>query len=364
MLALPAFLDLFTPPDPALRQPFTNAAFLPFSLSYYAMAVLVILPHTFVLRLSLLPFVLWQAWRCAVSLNLSAGLALSLGIENGDRLIHWDLIYVIGVIVMAMRSTEWALTRKPLRRYEPLAEGQRHPVERPLTILNVFLDACDLLCDTFFDPHLDPLPRAALAGFLTLCGGLIAYTNIDMMYHIASLVGRGLLRQPAADWPAVSARPWTATSIADFWSFRWHQFLRHTFIKFGARPGGALFGRPGALLGAFGLSALLHYVGMWGFSSAGAFFVLMGVGVVLERVWQRATGMQVQGFWGWVWTMTWTLFWGTFMLDGWARHGLIGCDFFSPRLRPGKPIVDGIITLTTNNQLTNLSSWVSHDHRG
>ncbi|KAH9022942.1 hypothetical protein EDB85DRAFT_2119593 [Lactarius pseudohatsudake] len=427
MLVLPAFLDLFNPPDPALRQPFTNAAFLPFSLSYYAMAVLVILPHTFVLRLSLLPFVLWQAWRCAVGLNLSAGLALSLGVENGDRLIHWDLIYVVGVIVMALRSTDWALTRKPLRRYEPFAEGQHDPVERPLTIPNVLLDACDLLCnqrgirwswgsksflrtlppspslaavvfklllkltvydmaiyivrrirplldtpagDTFFDPHLDPLPRAALAGFLTLCGGLIAYTNIDMMYHIASLVGRGLLRQPAADWPAVSARPWTATSIADFWSFRWHQFLRHTLIKFGARPGGALFGRPGALLGAFGISAVLHYVGMWGvgrgleFSSAGAFFVLMGVGVVLERIWQRTTGTQVRGFWGWVWTMGWTLFWGTFMLDGWARHGLIGCDFFSLRLRPGKSIVDGIITLTANNQLTNLSSWTSHDHRG
>ncbi len=51
---------------------------------------------------------------------------------------------------------------------------------------------------------------------------------------------------------------------------------------------------------------------------------------------------------------------GTFMLDGWARQGLMGCDFFTPRLRPGKPIVDGIIALTTNNQLTNISSWISH----
>jgi len=310
-----------------------------------------------------------------------------------------------------------------LRRYEPFAEGQHNPVERPLTIPNILLDSFDLVCnqrgirwswgsesflrtlppppslatvifklllkltvydmaiyivrrvrplidtpegDTFFDPHLDPLPRAALAAFLTLCGGIVVYTNIDVVYHIATLVGRVLLRQPATDWPAVSARPWTATSIADFWSARWHQILRHLFIAFGARPGGALLGRPGALLGAFGVSAVLHYVGMWGlgrgmeFSTGGAFFVLMGVGVVLECVWQRTTGMQVRGFLGWAWTMTWTLFWGTFMLDGWARQGLMGCDFFSPRLRPGKPIVDSIITLTTNNQLANVSGWISH----
>jgi len=95
MLALSAFLDLFTPPDPALRQPFTGAAFFPFYSSYYAMAVLVILPHTFILRLSLLPFVLWQAWRCAVGLNFSAGLALSLGVKNGERLNHWNFAYLV-----------------------------------------------------------------------------------------------------------------------------------------------------------------------------------------------------------------------------------------------------------------------------
>ncbi len=313
---------------------------------------------------------------------------------------------------MALRSIEWALARKPFRRYEPFAEGQHTPIERPLTIPNIILDAFDLLSnqrgirwswgsksflrtrppppsiatvilklvlkltvydiahyivqrtrplvdtpagDTLFDPRLDPVPRAALAAFFTLCGGIVVYTTVDAMYHVATLIGRVLLRQPAADWPALSARPWTATSIADFWSFRWHQFFRHTFVAFGARPGGALFGQSGALFGAFGVSAVLHYVGMWGlgkgteFGSAGAFFLLMAVGAVLERVWQRTTGTRVRGFWGWAWTMSWTLLWGTFMLDGWARRGMIACDFFMPGQRPGKPIVDGIIALITNN---------------
>ena len=56
------------------------------------MAVLVILPHTFVLRLSLLPFVLWQAWRCAFRLDISV---LSLWIKDGEPLNHWNLGYVV-----------------------------------------------------------------------------------------------------------------------------------------------------------------------------------------------------------------------------------------------------------------------------
>ena len=98
MFPLPLFHDLFTAPDPTLRQPFTGAAFFPLQLFYYAMAVLVILPHTFILRLSLLPFVFWQAWKCAVELNFSAGLALSLGLKNGERLNHWNFAYVVRLL--------------------------------------------------------------------------------------------------------------------------------------------------------------------------------------------------------------------------------------------------------------------------
>ena len=207
---------------------------------------------------------------------------------------------------------------------------------------------------SFFDPNLDPLTNFALAAFFTACCGVMAYTAVDVSYHMATLIGRVLLRQPATDWPAISARPWTATSIVEFWSFRWHQYFRHSFVVYGARPGGALLGTPGALFGGFMVSAVMHYVGMWGLGngtelSSGAFFILMGVGAVLECGWQHTTGIPVRGLWGWAWTMAWTMFWGAFMLDGWARHGLIACDFFIPSLRPGKWIVDGIIALIPNN---------------
>ena len=51
-------------------------------------------------------------------------------------------------------------------------------------------------------------------------------------------------------------------SIMDFWRFRWHQFIRHVLVGFGARPGCSLLGRPRTLPGAFGVSAVIHNFGM------------------------------------------------------------------------------------------------------
>ncbi|KAI9462854.1 CHAT domain-containing protein [Lactarius psammicola] len=50
--------------------------------------------------------------------------------------------------------------------------------------------------DTICVPHLDRLP---LAAFFTFYGGVAVYTTVDTMYHVATLVGRLLLRRPSAD---------------------------------------------------------------------------------------------------------------------------------------------------------------------
>ena len=315
----------------------------------------------------------------------------------------------IWIIDIALRSLEWALAKGPLRRYEPpTTEGQHAFVERPLSIPNVLLDAFDLMCnkrgigwswsrkpfptptyrsmsvasviarivvkftvwdlclytvhhlrpsanepagDTIFDPTLGLLPRWACAAFYTACYGILVYTSVDMYYHIASLVGRLILRQPAWQWPPPFNRPWMSTSIADFWRFRWHQFFRQVFVVFGARPGGSLLGRPGALLGAFGVSAVIHDLGLWGleqgteFRTVGCFFVLMGVGVILEHEFEGMTGWRVGGLWGWVWTMTWTIGWCTLMIDALARRGMATTDPPPNWLRPGKLLIETILRL-------------------
>jgi hypothetical protein len=282
------------------------------------------------------------------------------------------------MFTMALRSVAWTFAKNPLRRYDLLpVEGSQHvvPVERPLSIPTIPLDAFDLICnlrgigwswshapfpktstrsrnrrppsiptvlfkllfkllafdvthylvqytrpsvnvpagDTLFDPALSTFPRCAWAAFYTLCGGTVIYTTVDALYHIATLIGRILLRQPAWHWPPLSDRPWTSTSITEFWSFRWHQFFRHVFVEFGVLPGAALFGRPGALVGAFVVSGVMHDVGMWGlgrgteFCTVGGFFVLMGLGACAELGFRKVTGRRVGGLWGWAWTMAWTL---------------------------------------------------------
>ena len=92
-----SFPSTFFPslPDPASRQPFTNSAILPLHLLYYALAVLAILPHTFILKLALLPVILWQAWKCAVGLDLSLGLANSMGLESPARLVSLNNLFVV-----------------------------------------------------------------------------------------------------------------------------------------------------------------------------------------------------------------------------------------------------------------------------
>jgi hypothetical protein len=144
-----------------------------------------------------------------------------------------------------------------------------------------------------------------------------------------------------------------STSIRDFWSFRWHQLLRPIFIFFGARPGGALLGKPGAVMGAFAVSAIVHHIPMWGmgngsdFVAVGGFFLLMGVGALMEAAFTRATGLRVRGWIGWSWTMTWTMTWGMFIIDGWARHGMLANEFLPNGVRPGKKVVDAIIALSS-----------------
>jgi flagellar biosynthesis protein FliQ len=311
------------------------------------------------------------------------------------------------MLVMASRSFEWTfLIKKPLRKYE-WPEGQDTPVERPFSVANVLLNAFDLFFNqrgfawswsscpcprnntpqvlitsvwiktlstfmvidishhvlylispsidqagsSFFGATLPFVPRTISVILATFVGGLYIYAKMEILYQAATLIGRILLRQPASYWPPFFRQPWKATSIRDFWSVRWHQLFRHFFIVFGARPGGALLGWPGAIMGAFTLSGLLHIVLQWAIGRGtevlhdGGYFIIMGIGMVIESQFERVTGKPVRGWYGWLWTMTWLLLWGSFGFDSWARRGNLAVDFFPDHLRPGKFLINGAISL-------------------
>ena len=92
---LDTFVMSISSSGPALRQPLTLAAVFPVFLGYYAQAVLAILPNTFIFKLLLLPFILWQAWKCAIGLDYAVLTAQFLGRESTDRFRCSNLTLVV-----------------------------------------------------------------------------------------------------------------------------------------------------------------------------------------------------------------------------------------------------------------------------
>jgi hypothetical protein len=113
----------------------------------------------------------------------------------------------------------------------------------------------------------------------------------------------------------------------------------------GARPLSLLVGRVGGVIGAFSVSGLLHDLGLWGMGkglelqSVGGFFVMMGVGVVLEGMWKKSSGKMVGGWFGRLWATTWLIGWGHMLIDAWSRRGLVGSVFFADSVRPSKYLI-------------------------
>ncbi len=192
-----------------------------------------------------------------------------------------------------LRGIGWSWSPKSLTRWSTAPPSESIPSVFASLLFNITtFDAAQyliqLVCPTLssnpsggslFNPNLGFFPRHASAAFAVICGGVWVYSLIGTLYRIAALIGRIVFRQPASLWPLVSHPPWVSTSIHELWSFRWHQLLRHLIIVFGARPGGALLGRPGALMGGFAVSAIVHHVAAWGLGyrpelSIGGFFLL------------------------------------------------------------------------------------------
>ena len=126
-------------PDLALLQPLTLAALSPLLLSYHVQAVLAILPNTFIFRLLLLPYILWQVWKCTTEFDHhdAALFAQLLGHRRTDRVTFCSFIHVVRYFSTLIPS-RWMFTevgctqrdRRMLRRVERMDIRQE-------TVLNV-----------------------------------------------------------------------------------------------------------------------------------------------------------------------------------------------------------------------------------
>ena len=207
---------------------------------------------------------------------------------------------------------------------------------------------------SIFDPSLakSPVHQYLVASTLTLLFGIIAYAGVVLPSDILAIIGVGLGGSPHDRWPPAFNRPWACTSLTELWSKGWHQQARAAVVGFGGRPLAFLaraLGIPtrlGFVLGAFGASALAHmipalaiggYKDCW---TVGLFFIMQGVGVLLESsLWwlsewkgrdrkvmlQTETSKWNQAL-GWCWSWGWVLFWGNILVDAWARMRMTEVD--------------------------------------
>jgi hypothetical protein len=198
------------------------------------------------------------------------------------------------------------------------------------------------------------VPRLLRAVIISILTGFTTYFAIESMYLVLTFPAILLFRQSPEDWPPLFAQPWLSTSLNEFWSYRWHQLFRDNFVSFGGLPIAFVTGsRSGALLGSFFTSGLLHYLGLWGmgrgsdFLGIGGFFIMMGVGTLLERRWKKVTGYHVRGVKGWLWTFSWVTVWSLFLVEGWVTKGLAGSYFMPAEWRPGAFVMEKLKSLHT-----------------
>ncbi|KAI6040569.1 hypothetical protein EDC04DRAFT_2602355 [Pisolithus marmoratus] len=390
-------IDIFRVPPVEERLPFNKYSFLayilPAYLSYHVMALLVILPRTRLLRIALWPLITLLAFRAAVYIDFSGG---------DPKRTFVNVNFALIVFCFAVRVLEWTVRKDPLKRHirpagsSPsivmdvldlstnmrgfgwnLSKSFRFPPEnRPTSrlwfIAYVFisfwfsrficgLSQLALLAfspetftalsgDTIFDPTLPPLMRYIRSSALTIIDACGIYAVMQMNYDIVTFFGVAVFQQDPAQWPPAYDKPWKSDSLRDFWGYRWHQFLRRTFIVAGGWPLGSLFGHAGYVLGTFLGSGIVHNVVVvmnnqsvewWCMILS---FGMMGVGVVLEQGFTLLTGKQVGGWIGRVWTMTWLLVWGNMIVDGFARSGMFGSANVFEVAVPAKGIVDHYVT--------------------
>jgi Membrane bound O-acyl transferase family len=161
---------------------------------------------------------------------------------------------------------------------------------------------------SMFFPQLPVATRYAVSTAIHIGVGLVLLAAFDVGYYLITLIAVGLLGQSPLSWPPILNNPWLADSLNDFWTKRWHQLLRRTFVVYGGYPGSWLTGgsRVGKVLGAFLASGLFHELSIYTLGKGldhniTLFFVWQAIGVILEKMWKDVTGYRVRGWAGLVW---------------------------------------------------------------
>ncbi|KAJ3482612.1 hypothetical protein NLI96_g6871 [Meripilus lineatus] len=236
-----------------------------------------------------------------------------------DRLLPPWLLDTLEVS-LTLRGIGWQFGRhvNVSKEYRPLERGPFLKATAVCFVQNyLVLDIClvsfkvlpgigESTGGSLYYSGLHPLIRYPLALSLTLLSMVTLVSGMQTCYALATLFGVAILLQSPSQWPPIMDNPFAADSLHDFWSKRWHQALRRTFVVSGGIPGYWIGGQSGFVLGTFLASGLFHeggtyLVGRGIDHNVTLYFVLQGVGLLLERYWRYITGRRVEGAFGRMW---------------------------------------------------------------
>lgn len=180
---------------------------------------------------------------------------------------------------------------------------------------------------SIIDPSL-PLPTRYLRSLqIAYLAVWRIYLAMQWIYQLLKIICVVIFFQHPSQWPPLFDHPWLSTSLSELWGRRWHQTLRYPLVTLGGVPGAYIFGRAGGIITTFLLSGLFHDLELRAIGRGGnplvaiGFFIMNGVGILLERAWSKWRGHPVRGICGWIWTFSWLAMWGVPMVDEWAKSG-------------------------------------------
>lgn len=170
---------------------------------------------------------------------------------------------------------------------------------------------------------------------LTVAMALSLVLAFQGTYGIFEYIGIYMLDMDPSQWPPMLGRPWSATSLRQFWSKEWHSVFRRIFTFFSdlmLEPLAHVFKlsintkTKLHVLGVFLMSALLHDFGLYlsiGRHSARTFlfFLIQGPGLLLEEF----LGLTQRPLLGFLWTFSFLILTG-------GPFGFVGelVDYKSP----------------------------------
>ncbi|KLO12329.1 hypothetical protein SCHPADRAFT_915677 [Schizopora paradoxa] len=293
-------------------------------------------------------------------INKADGKVIPMPSSVGGRLLYsFDLLTSLrGISSLPDRYWEWA--PRPLTTYSPSSRLD-FLKERFVTLVSSYL-LVDLFDTLNKSRDWDPSNRHPITSLsvpeqivfaTSVCVGIVlALINTTALVSFVAVA----LGSPPACWPPMfdgnTLGPFTASSLTDFWTRRWHATFRRTFARLAVPPlalvsklflGQPYVHRLARLFLTFGASTLLHCFIMFRMdfhpqwhnpdgpilfdSSIIAFFMLQPIGLLAEWLVIVPVSKALFGEKGsqrvtrvWVWCFV--VFTGRYWSDCWVHRGM------------------------------------------